>query len=105
MPSKAARPKARNSGSARPWTPSRPATAGNGTHVAFTAPTHAAVHAFYEAALANGGQDDGPPGPRPAYGPDFYGCFVRDPDGAQDRGGVPDIKLLLQECTISFSNL
>jgi catechol 2,3-dioxygenase-like lactoylglutathione lyase family enzyme len=64
-----------------PPDPSRPATAGNGTHVAFTAPTHAAVHAFYEAALANGGQDDGPPGPRPDYGPDFYGCFVRDPDG------------------------
>jgi catechol 2,3-dioxygenase-like lactoylglutathione lyase family enzyme len=64
-----------------PLDDTRPATAGNGTHVAFTAPSQAAVHAFYDAALANGGTDDGPPGPRPAYGPDFYGCFVRDPDG------------------------
>jgi catechol 2,3-dioxygenase-like lactoylglutathione lyase family enzyme len=64
-----------------PLDDSHPAIAGNGTHVAFTAPSHAAVHAFYAAALANGGTGDGEPGPRPAYGPDFYGCFVRDPDG------------------------
>ena len=40
-----------------------------------------AVHAFYEAAIAAGGQDAGPPGPRPMYGEPYYGCFVRDPDG------------------------
>ncbi|HIK54349.1 MAG TPA: VOC family protein [Synechococcales cyanobacterium M55_K2018_004] len=57
------------------------ASVGNGTHVGFIAPTKAAVHAFYEAAIAAGGRDDGPPGPRPDYGEAYYGCFVRDPDG------------------------
>jgi len=32
-------------------------------------------------ALANGGTDEGAPGPRPHYGAEYYGCFVRDPDG------------------------
>ena len=36
---------------------------------------------FYDAALANGGSDDGPPGLRPQYNADYYGAFVRDPDG------------------------
>jgi catechol 2,3-dioxygenase-like lactoylglutathione lyase family enzyme len=58
-----------------------PAGAGNGAHVAFTAPTRAAVDAFYRAALEQGGADDGPPGLRPTYHPDYYGAFVRDPDG------------------------
>lgn len=57
------------------------AGAGNGVHVAFTAPTRAAVDAFHRAALEHGGADDGPPGLRPAYHPDYYGAFVRDPDG------------------------
>ena len=39
------------------------------------------VHAFHTAALAAGGTDDGPPGPRPHYGAEYYGAFVRDPDG------------------------
>ena len=39
-----------------------------------------AVGAFYEAALAAGGRDNGPPGPREHYGPDYYGGFVLDPD-------------------------
>lgn len=54
---------------------------GEGTHIAFTAKTRAEVHAFYEAALAAGGKDNGAPGLRPHYHPDYYGAFVRDPDG------------------------
>lgn len=50
-------------------------------HWCFRAASRAAVHAFHEAALANGGGDDGPPGIRDAYGPDYYAAFVRDPDG------------------------
>ncbi len=57
------------------------ATAGNGTHVSFFANSRDEVQAFYQAALAHGATDDGPPGPRPEYGAPFYGCFVRDPDG------------------------
>lgn len=57
------------------------ATVGNGTHIGFIAATKEAVHAFYEAALAAGGRDDGAPGSRPDYGEPYYGCFVHDPDG------------------------
>ncbi len=60
---------------------SRPATAGNGTHIAFAAPSPEAVDRFHAAALEHGADDDGAPGPRPQYGPDYYGAFVRDPDG------------------------
>ena len=59
----------------------KPASAGNGYHVAFNAKTKKAVHAFHAAALANGGTDDGKPGPRPDYGADYYGAFVRELDG------------------------
>ena len=59
----------------------RPATAGNGTHVAFVAETRAAVHAFHDLALAHGGVSEGAPGPRPHYGDDYYAAYVRDPDG------------------------
>jgi catechol 2,3-dioxygenase-like lactoylglutathione lyase family enzyme len=52
-----------------------------GTHVAFTAPTRADVDTFYRAALAAGGRDNGSPGLRPHYHPDYYGAFVLDPDG------------------------
>lgn len=54
---------------------------GEGTHIAFTAKTRAEVHAFYDAALAAGGKDNGAPGLRPHYHPDYYGAFVHDPDG------------------------
>ena len=50
------------------------------THIAFLAPSREAVHAFYEAALAAGGRDNGAPGPRP-YHPGYYSAFVLDPDG------------------------
>lgn len=57
------------------------ATVGNGTHIGFSARTKDAVHKFHEAALANGGSDNGPPGPREMYGPEYYGAFVIDLDG------------------------
>lgn len=52
----------------------------NQVHVAFTAPSKAAVDEFYHAALAAGGRDNGKPGPRQAEG-DYYGAFVLDPEG------------------------
>lgn len=58
-----------------------PATCGNGTHVAFQADLRTQVDAFYEAALANGGTDEGKPGLRQDYGPNYYAAYVRDPDG------------------------
>ncbi len=51
------------------------------THVAFGAPDRAAVDAFYEAARAAGGKDNGPPGLRPHYHENFYAAYVHDPDG------------------------
>jgi catechol 2,3-dioxygenase-like lactoylglutathione lyase family enzyme len=52
-----------------------------GAHIAFTAQTRAEVDAFYRAALAAGGRDNGAPGPRPHYHKHYYGAFVFDPDG------------------------
>lgn len=57
------------------------ATAGNGVTVAFEADSRAEVDAFHQAALSAGGTDDGPPGLRTHYHPDYYGAYVRDPDG------------------------
>lgn len=50
-------------------------------HVAFVAQTRAQVAAFHAAALAVGGRDNGAPGLRPHYHPDYYAAFVIDPDG------------------------
>jgi len=50
-------------------------------HVAFLAKDHATVDAFYKAAIAAGGRDNGPPGIRAHYHPNYYGAFVLDPDG------------------------
>jgi catechol 2,3-dioxygenase-like lactoylglutathione lyase family enzyme len=50
-------------------------------HIAFRVDNRALVDAFYKAAIAAGGQDNGPPGLRPHYHPDYYGAFVLDPDG------------------------
>ena len=58
-----------------------PASVGNGVHVCFAAETRAMVDEFYRVALANGGTDAGPPGLRPEYDANYYGAFVRDPDG------------------------
>lgn len=51
------------------------------THIAFRAADRAQVEAFYKAALAAGGRDNGPPGVRAHYHPNYYGAFVLDPDG------------------------
>ena len=50
-------------------------------HIAFTAPDRKAVDEFYAAAMAAGGKDNGPPGLRPHYHPDYYAAFVIGPDG------------------------
>jgi len=50
-------------------------------HVAFRAERRELVDAFYKAALAAGGRDNGAPGLRPHYHPNYYGAFVLDPDG------------------------
>jgi catechol 2,3-dioxygenase-like lactoylglutathione lyase family enzyme len=54
---------------------------GAGFHLAFAAPSRDSVDGFHRAALQNGGLDQGSPGPRPQYGPDYYAAFVLDPDG------------------------
>lgn len=64
------------------------ANPGNGIHFSFIAPSRRAVHAFHAAALEAGGADDGAPGPRPMYGPDYYGCFVYDLDGHKIEASV-----------------
>ena len=51
------------------------------SHVAFKAPTRNAVDRFYAAAIAAGARDNGAPGIRAHYHPDYYGAFVFDPDG------------------------
>ena len=55
---------------------------GEGTHVALTVDSRAEVDAFHAAAVAAGGRDNGAPGLRPHYGPNYYAAFVFDPDGA-----------------------
>jgi catechol 2,3-dioxygenase-like lactoylglutathione lyase family enzyme len=52
-----------------------------GVHVAFSARSRAEVDAFYAAAMAAGAGDNGAPGLRPHYHPNYYGAFVLDPDG------------------------
>ena len=59
----------------------RPATWGNGSHIAFMAQTVDAVDSFHRLALDHGGLDEGAPGPRPHYGDNYYAAYVRDPDG------------------------
>ncbi len=56
-------------------------TAATTTHLAFRAKDRATVDAFYRAAIAAGGRDNGAPGLRPHYHKDYYGAFVLDPDG------------------------
>jgi catechol 2,3-dioxygenase-like lactoylglutathione lyase family enzyme len=52
-----------------------------GSHIAFAAQDRTTVDRFYEEAIAAGGRDNGRPGIRPHYHPDYYGAFVLDPDG------------------------
>jgi catechol 2,3-dioxygenase-like lactoylglutathione lyase family enzyme len=71
-----------------------------GLHVGFAAPTREQVDAFWQAGVDAGYEDDGPPGPRTQYLPDYYGSFLRSPDGNSieavhydgvgDRSGIVD---------------
>ncbi|HXN87431.1 MAG TPA: VOC family protein [Candidatus Binataceae bacterium] len=54
---------------------------GAGGHIAFAASNRATVKAFYDAAIAAGARDNGAPGLRPQYHPNYYGAFVIDRDG------------------------
>lgn len=58
-----------------------PADPASGLHFCFAAPSRAAVDAFHTAALAHGGTDNGAPGLRLDYAPDYYAAYVVDPDG------------------------
>jgi catechol 2,3-dioxygenase-like lactoylglutathione lyase family enzyme len=58
-----------------------PADEQSGLHFCFTAPTRKSVDVFHAAALGGGGHDNGKPGLRADYGPDYYAGFVVDPDG------------------------
>lgn len=60
---------------------SNPSPPGDGFHLAFSASSRAAVDTFHSAALLVGGQDNGQPGLRPEYGPNYYAAFMVDPDG------------------------
>ncbi len=53
----------------------------SGVHVAFTAKSRSQVDAFHQAAMTAGGRDNGPPGLRPQYHPNYYGAFILDADG------------------------
>jgi catechol 2,3-dioxygenase-like lactoylglutathione lyase family enzyme len=58
-----------------------PADEESGLHFCFAAENSAAVDVFHAAALRSGGQDNGAPGLRPIYSPDYYAAFIIDPDG------------------------
>lgn len=58
----------------------KPATFGNGTMISLAAKSRRAVDEFHAATLANGGTDEGKPGPRPASGSNYV-AYARDPDG------------------------
>ncbi len=58
-----------------------PGAPGAGIHVSFRAATRTLVDAFYQAAIAAGGKDNGAPGVRAMYHPNYYGAFVHDADG------------------------
>lgn len=58
-----------------------PATVGNGSMVALSAPDHATVDKIHAMALEMGARDEGAVGPRPKFNPDFYAGYFRDPDG------------------------
>lgn len=58
-----------------------PATIANGVHFGFVALSKQQVEDFYRCAMAMGGRCNGAPGPRPEYGPPYYGCFIIDLEG------------------------
>ena len=57
------------------------AVAGNGNMVGLECQSKDEVQEAHRIGLANGGTNEGDPGPRPIYGPDFYGAYLRDLDG------------------------
>lgn len=59
----------------------KPASVGNGVHIAFLAKNRNVIGKFHDAALKQGGSNGGEPGPRPDYGPSYYGAFIYDLDG------------------------
>ena len=63
---------------------------GSGFHLAFAAPTRRAVDAFHREALNQGAEDNGAPGLRPLYGPNYYAAFVIDPDGYRIEAVIHD---------------
>jgi catechol 2,3-dioxygenase-like lactoylglutathione lyase family enzyme len=63
------------------WVMARGRPTVQGVHLAFVAGDRDAVDTFHAAGLAAGGTDNGAPGPRPLYHPNYYGAFVLDPDG------------------------
>ena len=65
----------------KPTFDGRPASAGNGSMVAFEARNQKQVRDLHTAALFGGGSDDGQPGFRASYGPQFYVGYLRDPQG------------------------
>jgi catechol 2,3-dioxygenase-like lactoylglutathione lyase family enzyme len=73
------------------------ASVGNGCHIAFIAASKNMVDAFYRVALDAGGTGEGAPGPRPAYGAPYYGCFLRDPDGHKIEATFWDTSLQEQK--------
>jgi catechol 2,3-dioxygenase-like lactoylglutathione lyase family enzyme len=63
------------------WIAARGRSVSTDVHIAFEAPDRATVDRFHDAALAAGGRDNGEPGKREIYHPEYYGAFVLDPDG------------------------
>ena len=63
------------------WVMARGRPTVHGAHISFVAADRESVDAFHVAALAAGGTDNGSPGARPVYHPQYYGGFVLDPDG------------------------
>ena len=70
--------------------PGETATTVAGFHLAFAAPSRAAVQRFHAIACEAGGRSDGAPGPRPAYGRHYYAAFVFDPDGHRLEAVIDD---------------
>ncbi|MBP1806231.1 VOC family protein [Rubellimicrobium aerolatum] len=67
-----------------------PPGVGNGMHFAFLARSRGEVDAFWRVGLEQGATEEGAPGLRPDYGPGYYACFLRDPDGHKIEAHVMD---------------
>lgn len=63
------------------WIEERPPAVRGGLHIAFAVEERDTVHAFYAAGLKAGGTDNGAPGLRTIYHPDYYAAYILDPDG------------------------